>query len=185
MYCVIVGDIIRSKSLDQERRNESTDAITRILDQINSKYENSILANFGIVRGDAFEGVLFSQQTAPKIIQEIIMGLYEENVRVRISAAVGELSVVSAERNKADGPAFYSALNRIEELRKVDSDHWFQISMLIDSMAQPLVDGLLQILTALTKGWTQKQAKVVWTMIRCENKQSLVSEKLGRSESVV
>ena len=185
MYCVIVGDIIRSKSLDLERRNESTDAITRVLDQINSKYENSILANFGIVRGDAFEGVLFSQQIAPKIIQEIIMGLYEEDVRVRICAAVGELSVVSAERNKADGPAFYCALNRIEELRKADSDHWFQVSMLIDSMAQPLVDGLLQILTALTKDWTQKQATVVWTMIRCENKQSLVSKKLGIKPPVV
>ena len=185
MYCVIVGDIIRSKSLDQAKRNESTDAINRVLDYINSKYENSILASFGIVRGDAFEGILFSQQTAPKIIQDIIMGLYEEDVRVRISAAMGELSVISAERNKADGPAFYSALNRIESLRKSDSDHWFQVSMLTDSIGQPLVDGLLQMIVALTKGWTQKQAKTVWTMIRCENKQSLVSEKLNVAPSLV
>ena len=185
MYCVIVGDIIRSKSLDLEKRNESTNAINRVLDYINSKYENSILANFGIVRGDAFEGILFSQQNAPQIIQDIIIGLYEEDVRVRVSAAMGELSVISSERNKADGPAFYSALNRVEELRKTESDHWFQVSMLTDSVGQPLVDGLLQMIAALTKGWTQKQAKIVWTMIRCENKQTLVSEKLSIAPSLV
>lgn len=185
MYCVIVGDIIHSKSLDFEKRNESTDTINRVLDYINSKYENDILASFGIVRGDAFEGVLFSQQAAPKIIQDIIIGLYEDDVRVRISAAIGELSVVSPERNKADGPAFYSALNRIEELRKTDSDHWFQVSMLTNSIGQPLVDGLLHMITALTMSWTQKQTNIVWNMIRYENRQTLVSDKLGIAPSSV
>lgn len=185
MYCVIVGDIIRSKSLETTKRNESTDAISKILDYINSKYENDILANFGIVRGDAFEGVLFSQQMAPKIIQDIIMGLYDQDIRVRISAAMGELSVISSERNKADGPAFYTALSLIESLRRDDSSHWFQVSMLTNSIGQPLVDGLLHMITALTKGWTPKQTNIVWTMIKCDNKQIQVSEKLDIKPSVV
>lgn len=185
MYCVIVGDIIGSKSLEASVRSRSTDAINRVLHDINSKYKLDIMASFGIVRGDAFEGVLFSQKAAPRIIHDLLMGLYEENVFVRISAATGALSVVSHDRNVADGPAFYDALNRIETLRREESSHWFQISILTNSPAQPLIDGLLRVLTALTKGWTTKQTSIVWAMLRSNNRQLLVCEKLGVAPSVV
>lgn len=185
MYCVVLGDVIRSKSQDRAKRNEVTQAINRILEHINVKYERNILAGFGIVRGDAFEGVLFSQSAAPKIIREMLMLFYEAQIRVRISAVAGELSVVSSERDQADGPAFHTALQRIEALKKIKSDHWFQVSMVTDSTAQPLVDGMLRLISALTKGWTEKQTQIVWAMVNCGNKQSLVSEKLEMAPSVV
>ena len=175
MYCVIVGDIIHSKSLDFNQREYDTAAIEAILERINSKYQNNIMASFGIVRGDAFEGVLFSQQYVPEILQDIIRSCWKErHIKVRISAVVGELSSVSSDRNKADGPAFHKAIQEIEDMRAEKSDHWFQVSMLTNTIAQPLIDGLLSLLTALTKEWTEKQRELVWAMSDVSNQKNLV-----------
>lgn len=184
MYCVIVGDIIHSKAL--EARERSTATLNRILEHINIKYARSILAPFGIVRGDAFEGVLFSQPDAPRIIQDILKALYADGqVRIRVSTAMGELSVVSPERNQADGEAFHIALDRIEGLRKNKTDHWFQVAMYTGTIAQPLVDGLLGLIAALTRGWTDKQTQAVWAMLDHNNQQNLAAKALGISPSVL
>lgn len=185
MYCVIIGDIIHSKELKEEQRNESSDVISQVLDKINIRYKSNILADFGIVRGDGFEGVLFSQQYAPQIIQEIIKSLYMEGIKVRISAVMDELTIVSANRNKADGMAFHRALEKIDELREKKSDHWFQVAMETNSIAQPLVDSIMQLLEAMTLKWTDKQTEIVWNMMECSNQQSLVSRKLNISKSLV
>lgn len=186
MYCVIVGDIIQSKTLDQQRSIESRNKLGQILERINNKFEDSILANFGIVRGDAFEGVLFSQQFAPQIILEIIKSVYvDQQIKVRISAVMDDLSVVSSNRDEADGKAFHTAIQKIDELRQNKSDHWFQVAMVTNSIDQPLVDGILMLITALTREWTEKQTNIIWTMMECFNQQNLVSKKLDISPSVV
>lgn len=186
MYCVIVGDIIHSKSLDFNERENDTVAIEVILERINNKYQNNIMASFGIVRGDAFEGVLFSQQDIPMILQDIIRSCWEErHIKVRISAVVDELSNVSSDRNKADGPAFHKAIQEIENMRAKKSEHWFQVSILTNTIAQPLIDGLLGLLSALTKEWTEKQRELVWIMSDVSNQKSLVSKKMNISASVV
>ena len=185
MYCVIAGDIIHSKTLEKEVRYESTFAISQVLEQINLKYKNHILANFGIVRGDGFEGVLFSQQNAPRIVFDIIRLLYNEGVKVRISAVMDDLTVISSNRNRADGQAFYTALDEIEELRKKKSTHWFQVSFQTGTAAQPLVNSLMELLESLTIEWTDRQTEIVWNMIECSEQQSLVAQKLGISTSVI
>lgn len=185
MYCVIAGDIIHSKMLEKQARYESTLAISQILEQINLKYKKNILANFGIVRGDGFEGVLFSQQNAPKIVFDIIRLLYNEGVKVRISAVMDDLTVISSNRNRADGQAFYTALDEIEELRKKKSTHWFQVSFRTGTIAQPLVNSMMELLEALTLEWTDRQTEIVWNMIECSGQQSLVAQKLDVANSVI
>lgn len=178
MYCVIVGDIIRSKSLNFETREDDTSAIERIMEQINAKYVESIMASLGIVRGDAFEGVLFSQQYAPKIIQELIRAFYEErHLKIRVSAVRDELSSVSTDRNKSDGPAFYRAIQEIEKMKDENSDHWFQVSIITNTIAQPLVDSIMQLLATITKKWTEKQREIVWTMSDVTDQQNLAGKK--------
>lgn len=186
MYCVIMGDIIHSKTLDFQERHADTIAIEKILNRINVKYIDQVLAQFGIVRGDAFEGILFSQQYAPQIIQDIIKSFYKERgLTVRISAVMDELSVVSADRNKADGPAFHKASYEIEEMKKIGSDHWFQICIQTKTIAQPLVASLMSLLAAITKEWTEKQRDIVWAMSDYSDDVSLVGKRLQIAKSVV
>lgn len=191
MFCVIVGDIIQSKNFSRSDRYESTVAVNKVLEDINQKYSEVILADFGIVRGDGFEGVLYSQRYVPQIAQEIIRKLYlkdeerEIRIKVRISAVMDDLSVISSDRNRADGKAFYTAMQKIEELRKNNSEHWLQISMETKSVAQPIVDSLLALLTAMTSEWTEKQTEIVFGMKDVFEQQNRIAEKLQISTSVV
>lgn len=187
MYCVIVGDIIDSRQLDFDERQRTTETIEKIFMDINYEYRENILSDFGLVRGDSFEGVLFSQYKSLRIVRDIIRKVYEKaGQRLRVCAAIDELSVVSSDRNKADGPAFHVAVEELEKLKAKKSTHWLQVAMKTkDDPAQPLIDTTLELLAALTAGWTDKQRELVWKMSAYGGLQKQLSEAEGFSPSVV
>jgi len=185
MYCVIIGDIIGSREMNFETRELATEAIKATLNRINEEYRNSILADFGIVRGDALEGILLTSFFAVDLIQDMIWSLYRQGIRLRISAVVDELSVVSDDRNEADGPAFHLALDKLNQLKTRKSDHWLQVSFVTGTTAQPLVDGLFLLMSALTEGWTERQCEIACAMDTLPGGQIQVSEALGISPPAV
>lgn len=185
MYCVILGDIVQSRTIDPEDRALVTHKMKAVLDAVNLRYADCILANFGLVRGDAFEGVLYTQRVAPQIIQELIKGIYAiQKTKVRISAVTDALTVVSSDRNMADGPAFHIAVEQIDKLKKEKSDHWLQVSFVTNTIAQGLVESLVDLLTALTKGWTDRQREIAWAMDDY-GQQAIVSKELRITPGVV
>lgn len=186
MYCVIVGDIIRSREIAPETREKVLYAAKNVFDRINTDYLSSLMAAFGMVRGDAFEGVLLTQYQAPKIIQEIIKAFYRvDKTVVRISVVTGQLTTVGSDRNETDGPAFYQAMDDLEKMKKRKSGHWLQVSFDTDSLAQPIVESQLRLLTALTEGWTDRQREIAWEMEAYSMQQKLVGKKLGISTPVI
>lgn len=187
MYCVIVGDIIESRQMTFDERQHTTEAIEEIFMQLNYDYRANILSKFGLVRGDAFEGVLYSQYQALSIIQKIIRQVYEKTgQKLRICAAIDELSVVSADRNKADGPAFHVAVKELEKLKAKKSDHWLQVVLKTkDDPAQPLINAALELLSALTSDWTDKQRALVWKLADYSGQQKRLSKALEISPSAV
>lgn len=186
MYYVIFGDIIHSQAVNEyAEKEENTNYIRALMDQINTKYQNSIMAPFDIVRGDAFEGVLLSQQDILNIIREIIRSCWENRkIPLRISAVAGELTKVSFDTDEADGPAFYEAMQEIKKLQAEKSNHWFQVSIVINTIAQPLIDGLLSLMAELTARWTDKQRKLVWAKTDLSSNIA-TSQKIQASASVV
>ncbi len=186
MYCVVMGDIINSKLIEDDAIESITASIKEVLNSINAKYFNYLVAPLGLVRGDAFEGVLLSQSIAPEIIKEIIKKFYEiEKTRVRIAVVVGQVANISNDRNESTGEAFYKALNRIEELKKAKSEHWFQILFDANSIAQPLIDSLFNLLTNITQEWTERQREIVFAMEDLYNNNNLTAKKLCIPVSVI
>ena len=186
MYCVLIGDIIKSKEIAPDVRVRVLNAAKDAFDRINTKYSSSLMAPFGMVRGDAFEGVLLSQSHAPKIIQEIIKAFYRvEKTCVRISLAIDQLTTIGSDRNEVDGPAFYKALENLETLKKRDSNHWLQVAFETNSLAQPIIESQLRLLSTLTGRWTDNQREIVWSMEAHSMQQKLVSNALGKVQSVV
>ena len=186
MYSVIVGDIIQSRSLGVSDRRKTTVIFDEILEQINKKYQSNIMSSFGIVRGDGFEGVILSQQDIPGIVQDIIKMCWEKGrIKLRICAVVGELSEINLKRDKSDGPAFHKAVQEIDKMKADKSEHWFQVSIITNTIAQPLINSILVLLSTLTEGWTEKQTETVWAMSDHSNKQKLVSQKMNVSLSTV
>jgi len=186
MYCVVVGDIVDSRAVDTDIRKRITTALQSAFDRINTDYIGSLMTTFGMVRGDAFEGVMLTQYHAPQIVQDIIKAAYSvEKTKVRISVVLGQLTVTSDDRNIADGPAFHTAFEKLEKLKTRESTHWLQVSFDIGSLAQSLVNSHLALMTALTKGWTNKQHEIVWAMEKHGGRQKAVGKMLGIPPSVV
>jgi len=186
MYCVVVGDIINSKQIDPDALDDINTSIKETMDYINTTYMNSILADFGVVRGDAFEGILLTHYKLPQIINEIIKGFYKiQQTKVRICVVLGELSSISTDRNEANGPAFYHATECLTKMKAEKSEHWFQVTINTTSYAQPLLNGILGLISSTTEGWTDRQRDIIWAVEELSNQQHLVSKKLDISTSVV
>ncbi|MCL1842514.1 MAG: SatD family protein [Defluviitaleaceae bacterium] len=186
MYCIVVGDIVNSKLLEPDVRKNVNKALQKTFDRINTDYLGSLITTFGMVRGDAFEGVILAQFYAPKIVLAIIKAVYSVNKTiVRISVALGTLTVTSEDRNIADGPAFHTAFENLEELKKLGSKHWFQVHFEIGKLAQSLVTGQLALLAALTEGWTDRQREVVWEMENQNGSKKDVIKTLGLTSAVL
>lgn len=186
MYCVIVGDIIGSKEIGPEKRERVSLVVRQTFDRLNAEYADSMMAGLDTVRGDGFECVLLAQAMAPRIIMEIIKAFYAaEKTKVRVSVVLGELVTSGTNVNQADGPAFHAANAALERLKEQRSDNWLQVSMETGSIGQPLLDGTLALLTALTTDWTEKQRECVWAMEALDGQKSLVSAQLGRSPTVI
>jgi tetratricopeptide (TPR) repeat protein len=186
MYCVIVGDIVNSRELEPDVRVEVTRAAKEVFDRVNTQYGSSLMTNFGMVRGDAFEGVMLTQHYAPQIVQDILKAVYRvQATTLRVSVVLGQLTVTGADRNETDGPAFYTAMDNLKTLKQRGSKHWLQVSFDVGSPGQSLVESLFMLLTALTEGWTDKQREAVWVMEECGGSLRKAAERLNLSPSVV
>jgi tetratricopeptide (TPR) repeat protein len=160
-----MGDVINSRKIADDVRKQLLNEADSAFTKINSKYSASIMAEFGMVRGDAFEGILLTASQAPAVVQEIIRAFFNVNrTCVRICISLGQLTTVGRDRNKSDGPAFWEALKGLDELKENKSEHWLQISFKSTTIEQPLIESQLKLLTALTEDWTDKQREVSWLM---------------------
>ena len=184
MYCVIMGDIINSRGLEPEIRERVTQAAKNAFDKINTEYSRSLLATFGLVRGDSFEGVLLTQYLAPQIILDIIKAFYRvEKTLVRISAVVGELTITSPDRNEVDGPAFTQVMDDLARLKQRGSAHWMQVSFDIGlSLGQALLSSQLELLATLTEKWTDKQREACWVAEEIEGQKAYPKETAKKHE---
>ena len=115
-YYAIIGDIKRSKKI--ENRCEIQEKLKKILDNVNSIYNNDISAKFLITLGDEFQGLL--EITAP--ILEIIKYIQREiyPIKLRFGVGIGNVSTLINHEAAigADVPAFYAAREMIEFLRE-------------------------------------------------------------------
>ena len=115
-YYAIIGDIKRSKKI--ENRCEIQEKLKKILDNVNSIYNNDISAKFLITLGDEFQGLL--EITAP--ILEIIKYIQREiyPIKLRFGVGIGNVSTLINHEAAigADGLAFYAAREMIEFLRE-------------------------------------------------------------------
>lgn len=186
MYCVVVGDIIHSRKMDDEnRRDELRKEMESIFENINISYMGDILSEFGIVRGDAFEGILYSAAIAIDVVQEIIADFWTHGMNVRISVVVDRLTTFHLDRNKSDGPAFHIATEEIDQLKKENMNHWLQIRYANSQKDMSVVNALSQMMGALSKNWTEKQKCIAFAMRKLDNKQNAVAQLLDVSASVV
>lgn len=186
MFCVVVGDIVKSREISSEDRKKSNADLKTILNKINNAHRLEIFAPFDLVRGDAIEGILYSIQFALPIIWKINQFMLENShVCIRFCAVSGQLSCVSTDVDEADGPAFHAAMKELDRMKKSGSDDWFQISLQIKTEAQPLLDSTMALMGVLANGWTDKQRNLIREMLDNTGTQNDLSKKLKVAPSVI
>ena len=181
-YYAIIGDIKRSKKI--ENRCEIQEKLKKILDNVNSIYNNDISAKFLITLGDEFQGLL--EITAP--ILEIIKYIQREIYPIKLRFGVGIGNVSTLINHEAaigvDGPAFYAAREMIEFLREQAAD--IQISVYEKKCFETEeINAMFSLLKIIEDSWTEKQRYTIWDMMIHQGSQEMCAERMGITQSTV
>lgn len=187
-YIVVIGDLVRSKDLNDLERNTSQKILKKRLNKINEDAE-SILSPATITLGDEFQAVYTNLKKLLADCWEIMADLHP--VGVRFSIGLGEI-FTPINREQAlgmDGPAFHAARDGIEDLKT--SGRLF--SLRIATKPEPeeaeveiakLANGTLQLMAGNMRTWRGKRYYILSKLIR-ELSVKQIAKDLDVSESAV
>ena len=188
-YYAIIGDIKRSKKI--ENRCEIQEKLKKILDNVNSIYNNDISAKFLITLGDEFQGLL--EITAP--ILEIIKYIQREiyPIKLRFGVGIGNVSTLINHEAAigADGPAFYAAREMIEFLREQEKKLKKQAADIQISVYEKKcfeteeINAMFSLLKIIEDSWTEKQRYTIWDMMIHQGSQKMCAERMDITQSTV
>lgn len=179
-FIAILGDIIDSKT--NANRNDIQIKLKKTINLINEKYSEDIEANFSIVRGDGFQGLLKLTTNTMNIIGDIEIAMYP--TRFRFGVGVGKVSTdISTNVYEIDGECFHHARNMIEEVTK--SKEGTVMVCTGNSESDILLNTILRLSDSIKKSWTKKQWEVIHIYIEMDQVQVRVAEELGIDKSSV
>lgn len=187
-YVAIIGDIVNSK--DIKNRNDVQTKLKACIDTINKKYSSDIASKFMITLGDEFQGLLETGKNVMEIIQTIEFEMYPIKMRFGIGAGEITTNIDPEMPLGADGPAYYSAREMINELKnlerkqmKIDSN--IRIKTPNNVETDLFINTILSLCTVIKNKWTDRQREIIFDTIRhCDNQQK-TADRFGITQSSV
>ncbi len=184
---VLIGDIVDSKQLKEEKREQVQSLLLEQFDEINRE-SDSIEAPFTITLGDEFQAVYTDASTLWEDCWRILAELHP--VSVRFSAAIGSIStpINTKQAIGMDGPAFYIARDNIEEMKK--SERLFSVGiegLQKDAERQAvlsLINNSLKFLSKEMKSWNKIRFQIL-VMLNRGLAVKEIAKKLNVSETAV
>ncbi len=159
VYTVLIGDISGSKRLNGMDRYQTQLFVKSAIVQINEQYSSHIEANMTITKGDEFQGLLDTPDTAFQIIQTLQRMVFP--IRIRYGIGVGTIyrmgGVLPIEM---DGPAFHRANRALNMAKKKKNEVWF-ISE--DAVTDQLINTIFSLITAIKSRWNERHFKLYWS----------------------
>jgi len=191
MYCAVIADIIRSKSINA--RFAIQKRLEKILDNINTDYDKSIASKFMITLGDEFQGLLNSPVSVLDMIERIKLHMYP--LRIRFGIGFGEIftGINKEIPLGADGPAYYNAREMIDDIKKSERakmKYCMDIKFCSndiekDNSYDRLINTGLSLCSFLESKWTNRQREIITGYILSDNSQKNTSMKFGVAQSTI
>lgn len=160
---VIIGDISDSRKL--KKRNEIQDKLNRCLEEINERFNRSIVAKFSITLGDEFQGVLNKVEDLFNIIHYIESKM--EEVNILYSIGIGNIYTKINKNTPlgTDGPAWWDArdsLNLLKDRQKrgVYGKSNIYLSGKIPIETLDTINNSLVLCYRIKQQWTRKQKEI-------------------------
>lgn len=167
MYCAIIGDIVKSRELDERR--EIQYKLESVLSTINEKYKECIAAKFTITLGDEFQGLLKNPENLLNVIDYIKIKLGP--IRLRFGVGIGEMSTEIKEiAIGSDGSAYHVAREALNDVK--DSSVKYsqpERDILVYAMTSEtnsyeklaLINSILSTCYFIEKKWSNKQIEII------------------------
>lgn len=179
-YCVILGDVVNSRRI--EDRETFRETLQSTLASVNDDFEESIHAPFAVLKGvDEIGGVLKSVPPVVEIQRRLTRALHPQ--QIRLAAVVGEIDVNTATGDVAamDGEAFARADSILADLE--GEDLTFRLDGIV-SVVDELVSDEINLLDVIRSEWTERQAEIVSKYDELDS-QAAVAESLDITPQAV
>lgn len=167
MY-VMIGDMVNSRK--KENRYEIQEAFQRCLQEINQRYQKSIVSQFSITLGDEFQGVLKDAEFLFEIITRIEITM--KNVGFRFSVGIGEISTKLYLNTPlmSDGPAWYAARDGLNYIHaKNKRGIYGRSNIVLTGDVQPqllqLMNHSIVLCQRMKERWTNSQTEIFQAMV--------------------
>lgn len=152
--CVITIDLQKSRKL--EDRAEIQLKIFKLLQMLNEKFKNDILANFTMTLGDEFQGVL---KTPKQALDVFNIGKDALATKIYCGIGLGTITTaVSKNPSEMDGPAFHNSRNALEEAKREKTELVIKTG---DRDLDKTVNVIMQLILHIKNRQTIKQKEVI------------------------
>lgn len=174
---VVIGDMIDSRNVPDRSALQQT--LQHVVGQLNQ--QQRALSPYTITLGDEFQALPANADTLFIDAMRIQAALYP--VQIRFSVAIGQLSTPINPKQALgmDGPAFHSARNGIDILRKQRG--LYHISGLPGPLGE-MANASLPLLGHHVAKWKQRRLAIT-AALGAGNKVSDIATSLGISEQAV
>jgi len=152
-YVVLTGDLKSSKKLKD--RAKVQEGLKNALMTINKRFEDAIIAEFIVVRGDSFQGMMSS----PEHLFDVYYALFENiGCQFYLGVGIGGISTRLSENvGEMDGEAFHRAFNALEQAKRENVWIKFESGWEIDKIITCLLNFTVDVMWS----WTERQKEVI------------------------
>lgn len=176
-YCVIIGDINKSRSLaDRERVQRK---FQQAIDTINKEFKTVIAAKLVLALGDEFQGLLKTPAESYKIVRRF-QDLMEP-VSLSFGIGVGTLSTsLKSTPLGMDGECFHRARAAVQKAKRAKRRLVYDFN----DAAVVLVNALIGLMDKQWKRLTSRQQEIM-RLIKEYSRQEVVANKLHITQQAV
>ena len=154
-YCAIIGDINRSRSL--ENRAKVQRRFASAIDTINKEFKTSVASKFLITLGDEFQGLLVSAEQSYDLVRRF-QDLMEP-VPFAFGIGIGTLSTLLRKDKTLgmDGEAFHRARQALDESKHKKRT----VNYSFNSGSEDIINALIGLMDKQWLRLTARQRRVV------------------------
>lgn len=152
--CVITVDIKGSRKL--KNRAEVQSRVLDLLNSLNIKFRDFLIAEFTMTLGDEFQGVLKTTSVVLDVFKYL-----EKNLPVRFYCGVGIGSIdtpLSRKPSEMDGSAFHRSRDALEEAKKRKVELVFKSG---NEETDFLLNSVTELILHVKSKWTRRQKDVI------------------------
>lgn len=164
-YLAIIGDLVGSRALDDQKRAEVQQRFKAGLDGINRSFAAEIASRFLITAGDEMQGILRRPLRTYEIIRKLQIQLSPTEIVLGLgygilTTEIGEYAV------GADGPAFHRARRALEQAKEERKAYGKSILREVrlnsdEALPDKVINALYLALAVMKNSWTDRQREVL------------------------